>query len=465
VKRKLLIVEDEVSQAKQLKWYLGEDYDVIIAGSFDQARPLLASEAFPVVILDLGLPPHPDSPQEGFKLLEAISDLSPHTKAIVITGNDEKDNAIQAIALGAADFCSKPIELDLLMIILDRTYRLHELEEANRQLKQQGEESYSFCGMLGISDVMRNLFQLIRQLSNTDYPILIQGESGTGKEMVARAIHSLSPRAKGSLVTIDCGAIPENLLESELFGYEKGAFTGASGRKIGKFERADGGTVLLDEISEIPLALQVKILRFLQEGTVERVGGNRTIEVDARVLAASNVDLKSAVQRGSFREDLYFRVNVVPLRVPPLRDRQEDIILLAHHFMQQESRDRRHSKVIFSPAASAALAAHKWPGNVRELQNRIRRALATSTSGSILPKDLGLGEVSESGNDERLPTLKEARESAEKKTIRKALALTRNNISQAAKLLEVSRPTLHDMLKKHSLDKTLTLQTHTGKNR
>jgi two-component system NtrC family response regulator len=450
-KKRLLVIDDEISVAKQLKWGLGEEYDVTIAVEVDQARPLLASGSFSVIALDLGLPPYPDTPQVGFKLLEEIISLSPRTKVIVITGNAENENAVQAIALGAVDFCTKPIDLKLLNTILSRAFKIYELEEANRRLQRNSFKGGEFCGMLGVSPVMGRLFERIRKVSGTGYPVLITGDSGTGKEKAARAIHSLSPREQKPLVIINCGAIPENLLESELFGHEKGAFTGAVGCKIGKFEQADGGTIFLDEIGELPLALQVKILRFLQEGTVERLGGTKTITLDVRIIAASNINLKDAVAEGSFREDLFYRLNVVPLKVPSLRERAEDILLLAHHFLREESQKLQRVPASLSPAAISALTANNWPGNVRELQNRIRRALGTTTGRIIDPVDLGLEDAPPAPVGQKLLTLKQAREAVEIKTIRQALALTGNNISQAARLLETSRPTLHDLLKKYGI--------------
>ena len=450
-KKRLLIIEDEISVAKQLKWGLENEYEVTIASEADEARPILASGAFPVITLDLGLPPYPDTPQQGFKLLREISSLAPYTKVIIITGNAEEEHAVQAIALGAADFCTKPIDLKILNIILSRTFRIYELEEANRRLQRQIGQSSSFCGMLGVSPSMVKLFERIRQVSETDYPVLIVGDSGTGKEMATRAIHNLSQRSQKPLVVINCGAIPENLLESELFGHERGAFTGAAGRKIGKFEQANEGTIFLDEIGELPLALQVKILRFLQEHTVERLGGTRTITLDVRVIAATNVNLEDAVKQGSFREDLFHRLNVVPLWIPGLKERSEDILLLAHYFLQEEIQKLRRGHVTLSPAAIAALTAYAWPGNIRELQNRIRRALSTTTGRVIDPTDLGLEGASIEKKEQKLPTLKGAKEAAEIRTIRRALALTGNNISQAARLLEISRPTMHDLLKKHGI--------------
>jgi two-component system NtrC family response regulator len=450
MKKKLLIIEDENSVAKQLRWGLDKEYEITIASDAEQARPLLTSGVFPVATLDLGLPPHPDTSQQGFALLEEIGSLAPHTKVIVITGNAEDENAIKAIALGAADFYAKPIDLKILKIILCRTFRIHKLEEANRHLQRS--QSGSLCGMLGISPIMNILFEHLQHASKTDYPVLITGNTGTGKEMAAKAVHTLSRRADHPLVIINSGAIPENLLESELFGHEKGAFTGAIGRQIGKFELADGGTIFLDEIGELPMLLQVKILRFLQESTIERLGGTKTIQLNVRIIAATNIDLEKAVKQKTFREDLFYRLNVVPLRIPDLQERQEDILLLAHHFLREESQKLRRGQLSFAPSAMGALTIHTWPGNVRELQNRIRRALGTTIDNILTPADLGLENTSFNTEEQKLLTLKEARETAEKNAVHSALALSGNNISQAAKLLEVSRPTLHDLLKKHEIN-------------
>lgn len=452
MKKRLLVIEDEMSVAKQLKWGLGKEYEITIASDADQARPLIASGAFPVVTLDLGLPPYPDTPKQGLELLEEIPSLSPHTKIIVITGNAEESTAVRAVALGAADFCAKPIDLKILGIILSRTFKICRLEEANRRLQQQVGQGGSLCGMLGVSPSMTKIFGLIRQVSMTDYPVVITGSSGTGKEMAARAVHTLSDRASRPLIIINCGAIPENLLENELFGHEKGAFTGANMRAIGKFEQADKGTVFLDEIGELPLSLQVKILRFLQEGTIERLGGTRIINLDVRIIAATNRNLEDAVGKGLFREDLFYRLNVIQLVIPGLRERVEDILLLAHHFLSEETKKLGRSQATFSPGAVTALTAYPWPGNVRELRNRIRRALGSTTDRVIYSSDLGLEDTPSKEEEDKWTTLKEAREAAENAVVRRALTLTDNNISRAAKLLEISRPTLHDLLKKHGIN-------------
>jgi two-component system, NtrC family, response regulator len=453
MKKKLLVIEDELSLAKQLKWGLTDTYEVMIADNVRKAEELLGTRAFPLATLDLGLPPSPDDPREGLRLLEKTPALSPHTKVVVITGNTEQGNAMRAIAAGAVDFCEKPIDLETLKVILQRAGRIYKWEEASRKQDQgDGSSNKGFCGMIGTSPAMDHLFDTIRRVSDTDYPVLVLGESGTGKEMVARALHELSRRSQGPLIIINCGAIPENLLESELFGHEKGAFTGAAARKIGRFEQADGGSIFLDEIGDMPIMLQVKLLRFLQEGTIERVGGKETMKLDVRVIAATHVHLESAVREGRFREDLFYRLNVVPLEVPPLRDRKEDILQLAHHFIAEESKKLKRGKISLSSAAAAAMSDHSWPGNVRELQNAIYRALATARDGrNLKPSDLGLKEASRAV-DTQLLTIRQAREAAEYRVIRRALGITENNISKAAKLLAISRPTLHDLLKKHGID-------------
>ncbi len=449
--KKLLVIEDDVSVAKQLRWGLGKEYEITIAPDTKKAKALLASGIFPVVTLDLGLPPSPESPRYGLALLQEIPTLAPHAQVIVITGNSEEENAITAIARGAGDFCEKPIDLNLLRVIISRAFNRYRLEAAHRERQQQTLPKGALCGMLGASATMNTVFDHLTHASTTDYPVLITGNTGTGKELAARAIHTLGPKAHAPFVIINCGAIPSNLLESELFGHEKGAFTGASCRKIGKLERANHGTVFLDEIGELPLSMQVKILRFIQESTIERLGGTTTLTLDVRILAATNIHLKAAVNKGTFRTDLFYRLNVIPLKIPDLCERGSDISLLAHHFLQEESKKLHRGPASFTQAAMEALSAHHWPGNVRELQNCIRRALGTTTEKMITPVDLGLETIKTDIEGSRVPTLKGARATAEKKAIYKALALSDNNITQAAKLIEISRPTLHDLLKKHGI--------------
>ena len=451
LKERLLIIEDEASVAKQLKWSLGEDYDITIATDAEKAKQLLSCGAFPVATLDLGLPPLPDTPQVGLKLLEELETLAPCTKIIVITGNAEQETAIKAVASGAFDFCPKPIDLKVLQVILDRTFKLHALQEAGREYRIHSDQCDSLCGMIGVAPVMQNLFAMIRKISANDYPVLISGESGTGKEMVAHAIQKMSTRRTNPFVIVNCGAIPENLLESELFGHERGAFTGAVARKPGKLELGNKGTIFLDEIAELPLAMQVKILRCLQEGTIERIGGNNTLFLDIRIIAATNTNLRKAVDEGSFREDLYFRLNVVPIELPSLKERPEDIMVLAQHFLRKETKSLKIGRVTFSPGAISAMSSHHWPGNVRELQNRVRRALVVSSGPKIMPGDLGLNTCSQEQNDEKLLTLQAARDRGELECVQGALLLTGNNITQAAKLIDISRPTLHDLIKKHGI--------------
>jgi len=458
-KKDLLIIEDEPSLSKQLKWGLRQLYNVTIASNVQKTRQVLKNHFFPVITLDLGLPPSPDTPKEGFRLLREMRRLAPYSKVIVITGNDEQDNAIKAISLGAVDFCAKPIDLAILKIILERTFQISELEKETRRSEQLEIAEHSLCGMYGKSHVMKNLFNYIRQISDTDYPVLIQGESGTGKEMVANAVHQLSSRSNQPLVTINCAAIPENLLESELFGHEKGSFTGADAVKIGRFEKAHNGTVFLDEIGDMPMGLQVKLLRFLQEDTIERVGSTETLKLNVRILAATNVNIQEAVQKGNFREDLFFRLNVVQINIPPLRKRPEDIMFLVDRFMEKETANLKRTDISLSRSAQKALKKHSWSGNIRELQNCIRRALASLEGNFITPQALGLGgaapEFSEPDQHEiaaSVITLKNARIEAERQAIQAAMASTKNNITKAAKLLGTSRPTLHNLLKKYRLN-------------
>jgi two-component system, NtrC family, response regulator len=449
--RNLLIIEDEISIAKQIKGGLGKAYDITIAPNAELARPLLASGSFAVVILDLVLPPLPDTPFESFRLLEEIGSLDPQIKVIAITENSEQENAMRAIRLGAADCCSKPVDLKLLKFILERSFRIHELEHANRQMRHQDNGSILFCGMLGASEGMIKLFENIRQVSGTDYPVLITGATGTGKGMAAQAVHCLSKRSANPLVSINCASIPEYLMESELFGYEKGAFTGAAGRKFGQFEKADKGTLFLDEIADLPLSMQVKMLRFLQEGTIERLGGERTIKLDVRIVAATNMNIEDAIGKGLFRRDLYFRLNVIRLRMPDLKKRPDDILILAHNILHEEAQAIGRGQVVFLPAAMDAMTAYQWPGNVRELRNRICRALVTTNRRTISAADLGFNAMEKEGAD-RLMTLKEARNLAEIRVIRQALILSGNNVSKAAQFLHISRPTLHDLLNKHGIE-------------
>ncbi|MFQ5455379.1 MAG: PEP-CTERM-box response regulator transcription factor [Nitrospirota bacterium] len=456
-KERVLIIEDEKSIAKQLLWGLSDLYNISLAGDAVEAEALMSKEIFPVITLDLGLDPFPDSVEEGFRLLDVISDKMPFSKVIIITGNTDKENALKAIRMGAFDYCQKPIDIDVLKIILDRAFRVQRLEEENRRIVRHLSDSNSFGQIIGNSPQMLRLFSTIRKVSKTDFPVLIQGESGTGKEIIAQTVHKTSNRKKRPFIIINCGAIPTNLLESELFGHEKGSFTGAVYRKIGRLEEAQGGTVFLDEIGELVSPLQVKLLRFLQEGTIERVGGNRTIQLDVRILAATNIDLKQAVSEGKFREDLFFRINVIPLTLPPLRDRDEDILLLANYFLDRYCIELNKHKMRFSQDALKVMMLHPWTGNIREMQNIIKRAIIMAEGKEIDIAELGL-ILPENSEERQIPkpplpvTLKETREMAEKRTIQQALVLNNHNITHAARLLDISRPTLHDLIKKYKIN-------------
>lgn len=445
-KKHILIVEDESSMAKQLKWGLADAYDISVAATAPDALGLIRENPPLVVLLDLGLPPDPDGATEGINLLKQIVHMPHNIKVIVITGNTQKDVAAQAVGLGAYDYHQKPVNIEELKIVLKRACYLSDLEQHITELREVISEKTQFEGMIAISRSMMDLFERAKRVARTDYPILIQGQSGTGKERLAQAIHALSDREEKPFIIVDCGAIPENLLESELFGHEKGSFTGAHARQIGKLERAQQGTVVLDEIGELPLLLQVKLLRFLQEGTIERIGGKEPIRVDARVIAITNVDLSRAVKENLFREDLYYRLNVVPLMVPTLKERPEDIPVLAKYFLKTYSQEIGPRFKGFSPEAMGAITSYDWPGNVREMQNRIRRGVVMAEGDFIEPSDIDL-----QASGQEIKTLKQLRDEAEIKAISMALARNNYNITRAAHELDISRPTLHDLLKKHDV--------------
>jgi len=404
----------------------------------------MGTEAPDVVLLDLGLPPRPNDTEEGFKTLCDLLSARPTAKIVVITGQGEKENALKAIGEGAYDFLAKPILVDDLKIILRRAFHVARLEREYRAAQAQM-DSGDFEGMIGSSPAMEAIFSAIRKMATTDVPVLVLGESGTGKELVARGIHRRSSRCAGPFVAINCGAIPEALLESELFGHEKGSFTGAHAQTVGRIETAAGGTLFLDEIGELPLALQVKLLRFLQEGTVERVGGRKTIPVNVRVIAATNSDLKQGMAGGRFREDLYFRLAVVVIAMPALRDRHGDIALLAKGLFRRFAEEQKSRLKGFSPAAQRVMEAYHWPGNVREMENLIRRAVIMADGTTISAADLGLA-TTESGYPGS--TLKEAREHLEREMITRALERHHGTIARAAADLGVSRPTLYELMEK-----------------
>ncbi len=443
---KILIVDDEESIRNQLRWGLAEEYDVHTAGNAAEARRVLQEERPAVVTLDVTLGPA-DAGPEGLDLLDEIVERHPLTKVVMVTGNDSRENALAAIRRGAVDWYAKPIQLEELRVILRRALHIRDIEQAQSPDAPPSRKRYH--RLVGESEAMRRVFGLIQRVAPTDANVLVVGENGTGKELVAHAIHQASGRREGPFVPINCGAIPEQLLESELFGHERGAFTDAYRTREGKFELAEGGTLFLDEIGELPTHLQVKLLRFLQDHVVERVGGREPTRVDARVVAATNRDLQAMRADGRFREDLYYRLSVVSIVVPPLRDRGDDLRLLSEYFLEFYGRHHKRRLRGFTQAALRAMASHPWPGNVRELENRIQRAVILAQDAYLRPEDLDLGS---GGAPPELPTLQDARDRAERELLLEALSRNAGNVSRAAKDLGVSRPTLHDLLRKHGLD-------------
>ena len=445
---KLLIVEDDTTIATQMKWILAQDYEVLLAEDRVTAIDLFKRETPSVVTLDLGLPPHCGEVKEGFVTLAEMLSHDSFVKIIIVTGQGEKDYALKAIGEGAYDFFCKPIQIEELQFVLNRAFYVSRLEREYRELQRLSGESFE--GMLGTSPQMQAVFSSIRKVATTEVPVLIVGESGTGKELVAKAIHRNSLRRQCPFVVINCSAIPETLLESELFGHEKGAFTGAHIQRKGRFEMAQGGVLFLDEIGELSLGLQVKLLRFLQEQTIERIGGREEISVDARVLAASNKDLKQALKEGTFREDLYYRLGVVTISLPPLREREGDILLLATALLQRYAHENRKKITGFTLQAIKAIETNRWPGNIRELENKIKRAVIMAEGSKVTPMDLELTSpyMKYEGRG-----LKEAREALEKDLIEKSLAKNKRNITKVAEELRVSRPTLYEMMEKLGIGK------------
>jgi two-component system NtrC family response regulator len=441
---KLLIVDDDEEIRTQMKWALAQDYEVILAEDRSHALDMFREHRPPVVLLDLGLPPHPGTPEEGLAALSEMHGQDQFAKIIIVSGQGEKSNALEAVGVGAYDFLTKPVDLDELKIILRRTFHVAALERDYREL-QARIQSDTFEGLLGTSPPMQQVFTMIRKVAGSNAPVLILGESGTGKEMAALAIHKRSPRKDGPFVAINCSAIPETLLESELFGHEKGSFTGAHAQRKGRIESASGGTLFLDEIGEIPLQLQVKLLRFLQEQRIERVGGRQEIQVDTRVVAATNVDLTQAIADNRFREDLYYRLAVVVLSLPPLRERAGDIRLLAQEFLRRNAAANAKDGLTLGKEAILALEAHSWPGNVRELENRLKRAVIMAEGKRLTAEDLELEPVSAGPLS---LSIKDARESAERDVIQKALRKHAGKISPAAADLGISRPTLYELMEK-----------------
>lgn len=445
-KPKLLIVEDDFGLQKQLKWCF-DKYEVLVASRRAEAVALLRRFEPPVVLQDLGLPPDPDGVEEGMNTLKEILSLAPQAKVIVVTGNNDRDNAVRAVSLGAYDFYLKPVDTDVLRLIVSRAFHIHELEEQNRQLRHAQFQT-PFEGLIATDEAMLKVCRMIEKVAPTDVSVLILGESGTGKELLARAVHTQSGRKGGRFVAINCAAIPESLLESELFGYEKGAFTGAVKQTLGKVELADGGTLFLDEIGDMPLALQSKLLRFLQNRVIERVGGRQEIPVNVRVVCATNKDLQALIAEQQFRQDLYFRIGEVSVSVPPLRDRRGGPTVLAHAMLRKFGGIQGKPKRGFTEEAIAALEAYAWPGNVRELENKVKTALIMAEGLLITAEDLGLKETVEGG---LLFNLKEVRTRAERQAIQQALTITDHNISRSAELLGVSRPTLYDLMQKYGI--------------
>ncbi len=440
----LLIVEDDPALQKQMRWAF-DRYETVTAASREEAIAQLRRHEPAVVTMDLGLPPHPDDPTEGFALLEELLSLAPDTKVIVLTGQNDRANAVRAIALGAYDFFPKPFEPELLGFTIERAYRLHELQEENRRL--QAAQPTSLGTIITRDPEMQRIGRSVEKLASATATVLLLGESGTGKELFARGLHDLSPRRKERFVAINCAAIPETLLESELFGYERGAFTGAVKQTVGKIETAHKGTLFLDEIGDLPLALQAKLLRFLQERTIERIGGRQEIPVDVRIVCATHQDLKKQIGEGRFREDLYFRLAEVVLEIPPLRARAGDASLLAHAFVRRFAEEQRRGAMALAQDAIDAIEAYPWPGNVRELESCIKRAVIMADSASIRADDLGL----EVQPREEALNLRQVREEAERQAVIRVLGRVNGNLSRAAELLGISRPTLYDLLERFGL--------------
>ncbi len=453
---KLVIVEDNQEIRSQLSWGLVSDYEVFVAGDRLEALSLVKKHAPKVITLDLGLPPDEKGCEEGFRCLEEILHRIPSAKVIMITGNEERENALKAVQNGAYDYYSKPVNLTELKVILKRAFHLAAIEKENSRL-QSGidHKCLSPGGIIGTSPRMLEVYSSIHRVASSDVAVLITGESGTGKELVAKAIHELSPRKSKDFIAINCGAIPENLLESELFGYEKGAYSGANARVQGKVEYANKGTLFLDEIGELPLNLQVKLLRFLQEKTIQRVGGREDIGVDARIIAATNRDIIKETEAGTFREDLFYRISVIHIKLPPLRDRGEDIMLLANFFLRRCGNEFGKKARRFSAESVKLLESYEWPGNVRELENKVQRAVIMSDSTIIDPEvlDFSFKSVREGIHSFANLTLKDAREMVEREMVVAAIENQRNNMAKAAHVLGISRPTLYDLTKKHRIDK------------
>jgi two-component system NtrC family response regulator len=440
-RRPLLIVEDDPELQKQMRWAF-DRYETVVASDRESAIAQMRRCEPAVVTMDLGLPPHPDDPSEGLLLLEEINAFAPDTKVIVLTGQNDRVNALKTIALGAHDFCTKPFEPEILAWTIDRAFRVHELQEENRRL-QTASAAGGMSGFMTRDPEALRVCRTIEKVAPASATVLIQGESGTGKELLARALHDLSPRRDQRFVAINCAAIPETLLETELFGYEKGAYTGAAKRTFGKFELASGGTLFLDEVGDLPMALQAKLLRFLQERVIERIGGREEIAIDVRIVCATHQSLKDHIVSGRFREDLYYRIAEIVVEIPPLRARKGDAALLAHSFVHKFAAEQRRGAMTLLPDAVAAIEAHTWPGNVRELENVIKRAVIMADALTIGATDVGLEPADA---EPPILNLRRVREEAEKDAVLRVLGRVNGNYSKAAELLGVSRPTLYDLM-------------------
>jgi two-component system NtrC family response regulator len=445
-KPKLLIVEDDPGLQKQLKWCF-DDCDVIAVDTRSAAVAAIRRHEPAVVVQDLGLPPDPEGVSEGFATLAETLRLAPYTKVVVVTGQLDRENAVKAVGIGAYDFYQKPLDTEILRLIVRRAFEIHDLERQNRALTRY-QASMPLAGVIAISDSMMKVCRVIEKVAPTMATTLLLGDSGTGKELLARALHSMSPRAERPFIAINCAAIPDTLLESELFGYEKGAFTGAVKQSPGKFEAANGGTLFLDEIGDMPLPLQAKLLRFLQDRVVERIGGRERISVDVRIVCATNKDLPTMIGSGSFREDLYYRISEVTVRIPPLRERPGDAVVIAQALLERRAREHGRPLKGFSPDAVRAIQAYGWPGNIRELENRISGAVIMSEGKYVTVDDLGLPV---DGTHFSYLNLREARQRAERDAIRQAVAVAGGNLSRAAELLGITRPTLYDLLEKNEV--------------
>ncbi len=443
----LLIVEDDEGLLRQLRWAY-EDYEVQVAGDRDSAIAMLRQYEPAVVTLDLGLPPDPDGTSEGFATLEAIQSLKPDTKVIIASGHGARESALRAISSGAYDFYQKPVDIDELGLIVARAFQFHAIERENARLASAvGADQTVLGGMITAAPEMLKVARTIERVASADVSVMLLGASGTGKELLARGVHDESPRKDKPFVAINCAAIPESLLEAELFGYEKGAFTGAVKTTEGKIELAEGGTLFLDEVGDIPLPLQVKLLRFLQERVVERIGGRKTIPVDVRIVCATHQDLDAMIAAKTFRDDLYYRLAEIVVTIPSLAERPGDATLLARHFLRKYAAEMQSPVTGFAPDGLDAIESWPWPGNVRELENRVKRAAIMADGKLVSAADLDFDD----GADSEPLNLKAAREIADRKAIRLALTRAENNISQAAKLLGISRPTLYDLLKQYDL--------------